>query len=114
VTRDGDFLVVTLSAGGFARELVRRVVALVRDVASGASDASRIDRVFAADPLDGPAGVAPAPATPLVLTDVTYPGVAFERDTEAVDSLREVFADQRVAGLTAARVARDVLDGVGE
>jgi tRNA pseudouridine38-40 synthase len=114
VTRDGDFLVVTLSAGGFARELVRRVVALVRDVASGASDASRIDRVFAADPLDGPAGVAPAPATPLVLTDVTYPGVAFERDTEAVESLREVFSDRRVAGLTAARVARDVLDGVAE
>jgi tRNA pseudouridine38-40 synthase len=86
----------------------------VRDVASGASDASRIDRVFAADPLDGPAGVAPAPATPLVLTDVTYPGVAFERDTEAVESLREVFSDRRVAGLTAARVARDVLDGVAE
>jgi tRNA pseudouridine38-40 synthase len=114
VTRDGEFLVVTLSAGGFARELVRRVVGLVRDLASDASDESRIDRVFDSEPLDGPAGVAPAPATPLVLTDVTYPGVSFERDPEAVGSLREVFADRRVSGLTSARVAADVLDGVGE
>ena len=112
VTRDGDFLVVTLAAGGFSRELVRRVVALVRAVAAGASDESRIDRVFAPDPLDGPAGVAPAPPTPLVLTDVTYPGVAFERDTGAVESLREVFTDRRIAGLTAARVAGEVLETV--
>jgi tRNA pseudouridine38-40 synthase len=112
--REGEFLVVTLSAGGFARELVRRVVGLVRDVASGASDESRIDRVFAPEPLDGPAGVAPAPPTPLVLTDVTYPGVSFERDSDAVRSLREVFEDRRVSGLTSARVADDVLDGVGE
>jgi tRNA pseudouridine38-40 synthase len=114
VVREGEFLVVTLSAGGFARELVRRVVGLVRDVASGASDESRIDRVFAPEPLDGPAGVAPAPPTPLVLTDVTYPGVSFERDSDAVRSLREVFEDRRVSGLTSARVADDVLDGVGE
>jgi hypothetical protein len=31
-----------------------------------------------------------------------------------VRSLREVFADRRVAGATAARVAGDVLDGVTE
>jgi tRNA pseudouridine38-40 synthase len=114
VTRDGDFLVVTLTAGGFARELVRRVVTLVRDVASGASDEIRIDRVFGPEPLDGPAGVAPAPATPLVLTDVTYPGVSFERDPDAVRSLREVFAETRVSALTSARVADELLDGVGE
>lgn len=114
VAQDGDFLVVTLSAGGFARELVRRMVGLLRDVASGASDESRIGRVFGPVPLDGPAGVAPAPATPLVLTDVTYPAVSFERDPEAVRSLREVFADRRVSGLTSARVAGDVLAGVEE
>jgi tRNA pseudouridine38-40 synthase len=113
VTREDGFLVVTLSASGFARELVRRVVALVRDVTSGASDESRIDRVFAPEPLDGPAGVGPAPATPLVLTDVTYPGVSFERDPDAVRRLRAAFADRRRSGLTTARVAEDVLDRVG-
>jgi tRNA pseudouridine38-40 synthase len=113
VVREGPFLVVTLRAGGFARELVRRVVSLVRDVASGASDPDRVDRVLAADPLDGPRGVAPAPPTPLVLADVDYPGLAFDPDPDAVESLRGVFEERRVAGLTAARVAGEVLSGVG-
>jgi tRNA pseudouridine38-40 synthase len=113
VVREGPFLVVTLRSGGFARELVRRVVSLVRDVASGASDPDRVDRVLAADPLDGPRGVAPAPPTPLVLAGVDYPGVTFDPDPDAVESLRAVFEERRVAGLTTARVAGEVLTGAG-
>jgi tRNA pseudouridine38-40 synthase len=111
--RDGEFLLVGVSAAGFARELVRRLVSLVRDVASGAASLSKVDRVLGPDPIDGPAGVAPAPPTPLVLVDVAYPGVEFSPDDDAVDPAREIFAERRVEGLVAARVAGAVADGIG-
>jgi tRNA pseudouridine38-40 synthase len=110
--RDGDFLVLTLAADGFARHMVRRVVALVQAVGSGASDRDRVERVLGPDPLDGPGGVPTAPATPLVLADVTYPGVAFDTDAQAVESAREVFGERRIDGLIAARVADDIERGV--
>ncbi|WP_251329334.1 tRNA pseudouridine(38-40) synthase TruA [Haloplanus pelagicus] len=110
--RDGDFLVLTLSAGGFARHMVRRIAALVRAVGAGESDLDRVDRVLGPDSLDGPAGVPTAPATPLVLADVTYPGVDFTVDPDAAESAREAFADRRVAALTAARVGGDLCDGI--
>jgi tRNA pseudouridine38-40 synthase len=111
--RDGDFLVLTVSAGGFVRHMVRRIVSLVRAVGAGESDPERVDRVLGPDPLDGAAGVPTAPAMPLVLTDVTYPGVAFTVDPDAAESARTVFADRRVEALTAARAVGDVCDGIG-
>ncbi|MFB6122972.1 MAG: tRNA pseudouridine(38-40) synthase TruA [Haloferacaceae archaeon] len=114
LARDGDFLAFTVSAAGFARELVRRVVTLVHAVAAGDSEFDRIDRVLASEPLDGADGVGPAPPTPLALTGVDYPGVAFAVDEDALAGTREIFADKRVEGLVAARVAGTILDGVGE
>jgi tRNA pseudouridine38-40 synthase len=111
--RDGDFLVLTVAADGFARHMVRRVVGLVRAVGSGDSDPSRVERVLGPEPLDGPAGVPTAPATPLVLVDVTYPGVTFDLDPAAVESARGVFGERRVMALTAARVVGDLRDGIG-
>ena len=110
--RDGDFLVLTLAAGGFARHMVRRVVALVRAVGSGESDPDRVERVLGSEPLDGPAGVATAPATPLVLVDVSYPGVTFAVDPEAAESARDAFGERRVEARTAARVVGDLYDGL--
>jgi tRNA pseudouridine38-40 synthase len=112
--RDGDFLVLTFSAGGFARHMVRRIASLVRAVGAGESDPSRVDRVLGPDPLDGAAGVPTAPATPLLLADVTYPGVAFAVDPDAAESARAVFEERRVEALTAARAVGDVCDGIGE
>jgi len=112
LTRDGDVLLVELRAGGFARQSVRRVVGLVAEIARGDSPLSKVDRVLAAGPLSGPDGVAPAPAYPLVLTGVDYPEVAFDADSEAVDSARTVFADRRAERRTAARVAGCVLNGL--
>jgi tRNA pseudouridine38-40 synthase len=112
VRRDGPFLTVTVAAGGFARELVRRVVSLVRAVGSGEAPLSNVDRVLDPAPLDGPEGVSPAPPTPLVLTDVTYPSVPFETDDAAVESARSTFEDRRVAGLVGARVAATVSGGL--
>ncbi|WP_248897878.1 tRNA pseudouridine(38-40) synthase TruA [Haloplanus halobius] len=112
--RDGDFLVVTISAGGFARHMVRRIVALVRAVGAGESGADRIGRVLGPDPLDGAAGVATASATPLLLADVTYPEVDFARNPDAAASARAVFAERRVDARVAARVTSDLTDGVQE
>ncbi|WP_433626599.1 tRNA pseudouridine(38-40) synthase TruA [Halomicrococcus sp. NG-SE-24] len=109
VLRDGDYLVVTLRAGGFARNLVRRVVALVRAVATGEAPVAKVDRVLSPEPLDGPEGVAPAPAHPLVLTDVGY-DLDFAVDDEAAASAREVFADLRVEREAGARVAGEIDD----
>jgi len=110
--RDGAFLVITLKAGGFARQLVRRVVGLVAEVGCGESDPSKVGRVLASDPLDGPEGVPPAPAEALVLWDVAYPEVAFTVDGEAAESARAVFGESRVDHATAARVTGSIEGGL--
>jgi len=111
-TRDGDCLVVELRAGGFARQLVRRVVGLLDEILRGVSPPSKVDSVFSPEPLPGPDGVAPAPAYPLVLTDVRYPGVTFERDEEAAEGADDVFEELRTERRTAARVAGRIADGL--
>jgi len=103
--RDGDFLVVGLGAGGFARQLVRRIVSLVAAVGHGDRDLAAVERALSPDPLPGPEGVPPASAYPLVLDGVDYPAVAFERDEEAAAEARAAFAKRRAERATRARVA---------
>ncbi|ELY68768.1 tRNA pseudouridine(38-40) synthase TruA [Natrinema versiforme] len=110
--RDGDYLVVTAAAGGFARELVRRLVSLARAVGTGESPLEKIDRVLEPEPLPGHEGVAPAPPERLVLTDVDYPDLAFEIDDDAAASARAVFDRRRVDRQTGARVAGQMADGI--
>jgi tRNA pseudouridine38-40 synthase len=105
LTRDGPFLVVELTAGGFARQLVRRIVSVVAAVVRGEAGLERVERVLSAESLSGPDGVAPAPAYPLVLTDVSYPELTFSTDEEAAASAREIFEERRVERATLARVA---------
>lgn len=113
LSREGPTLVLTFRAGGFARQLVRRLVTLVDEIARGEADLDRIDRVLSPEPLSGPQGVGPAPAYPLVLTDVAYPDLDFEADSEAASAAREVFESQRREYSTRARVAETVADGIG-
>ncbi|MFP9190542.1 tRNA pseudouridine(38-40) synthase TruA [Natronosalvus vescus] len=110
--RDGSFLEITVSAPGFARELVRRLVALVHAVATGAEPLAKIDRVLDPEPLPGHEGIAPAPPEPLVLTDVTYPVLTFERDTEAARRTHEIFERLRLERTTGARVAKQLCQGL--
>jgi tRNA pseudouridine38-40 synthase len=110
--RDGPFLVVTVEAGGFARELVRRLVSVIRAVGAGESDLAHVDRLLDPTPVDGPDGVPPAPAPPLVLVDVSYPEVAFSADAAAVASARAAFGDRRREARVAARVHDRILAGV--
>jgi tRNA pseudouridine38-40 synthase len=110
LARDGEFLVVTLTAGGFARQLVRRIVSVVAEVARGTSPRSRVGEVLAERSLSGPEGVSPAPARGLVLTDVTYPGLPFETDESAAASARAVFDQRRVEHAIRARVSGRLSD----
>jgi tRNA pseudouridine38-40 synthase len=93
-TRGGDTLVVELSADGFPRALVRRVVAAARAVGRGTADLAWIDRLLAAEPIPGDRGIGPAPPEPLVLWDVTYPDASFAVDREAAESARVAFGER--------------------
>nr|WP_206536542.1 tRNA pseudouridine(38-40) synthase TruA [Halococcus saccharolyticus] len=114
IESDGEFLVIELRAGGFSRQLVRRVVALVEEVAADTAPLSKIGRVLSPAPLSGPEGIGPASAAALVLTDVSYPDLDFRIDTEAAASAREVFEQRRVAAVVDGRVAGSVRNGIGE
>lgn len=114
LARDGDFLVLRVAAGGFVRELVRRLVSLVHAVAAGEADLEAVERALGPASLEGPEGIPPAPPTPLVLTGVAYPGVAFTADDAAVASARTAFEDRRVDALRAARAVGGVLAELGD
>ena len=111
VERDGAFLVVRLQAGGFARQLVRRVVGLVREVAGGEADIAKVDRVLGSEPVEGLEGVAPAAAQPLVLWDVAY-DADFVVDKTAAESARAVWRQRHVERAVGARVAGAVRGGI--
>jgi len=68
--------------------------------------------VLSTERLDGPAGIGPVPAHPLVLTAVEYPDIEFSVDEQAATSAHEVFAARRVEHETRARVAGTVAEGV--
>ncbi|MCU4926515.1 tRNA pseudouridine(38-40) synthase TruA [Halobacteria archaeon AArc-dxtr1] len=110
--RDGPYLRIQIAAGGFCRELVRRVISLVRAVGAGWRSPAAIDRVLSPEPLPGHEGIAPAPPEPLVLTDVTYPEVSFTVDAAAAASARAVFRQDRIERRTGARVSGTLCDGI--
>lgn len=111
---DGPFLVVVARSDGFPRSFVRRLATLIREVATGTRDPSFLDRVLSEESLCGGDGIGAAAPEPLVLTDVTYPGVVFERDEQAAAAAREVFETKRVDRETGARVAGRIRDGFSE
>lgn len=107
-TREDEYLVVTVRAGGFCRELVRRLVSLAHAVGTGDATLEKVDRTLAPEPLPGHEGIPSAPPEPLVLTDVAYPDLSFEADPEAAASACEVFGRHRIERETAARVSRTI------
>lgn len=108
---DGAFVVLTVSADGFPRQLVRRLATLVEDVLSGRADMSTVSRLLSAESVDGPDGVPPAPAYPLVLTAVGY-DLDFRRDEEAVAAARSAFEERRRRHLSMSRVAGTIARGL--
>ena len=102
--RDGEFLAVTVRADGFPRQLVRRLVSLLRSVASGAAPLSKIGDVLGPDRIEGPEGVPPAPAYPLYLADVRY-GLSFTVAPGAAADARKRFERRRTEHAVRSRVA---------
>lgn len=103
--RADAFLVIDCVAGGFARQLVRRLVSVVEAIGRGAREPSFLTLALGSDPLLGPEGIAPAAPEPLVLLNVIYPGVEFETDDDALATAREIFDRRRRRRLATARVA---------
>jgi tRNA pseudouridine38-40 synthase len=105
--REGEFLRLRLRASGFPPQLVRRVVSLVAEFGRGTPSGDRLERVLSPEPLSGPEGVPPAPAEPLVLTEVSY-SVSFEGNNRVLSEAREWFEARRVEGATLARVSATI------
>ncbi len=112
LTRRGAFLEIEFAAGGFARELVRRLVSVIQHVATGEQTLEWIDALLGPSTVDP--RPPPAPPEPLVLSEVVYPGVGFERDPGATKRARRAFGNRAVESLTAGRLLRSVSDGVDQ
>lgn len=112
--RDGGFLRLEVAADGFARQLVRRLVTVIRSVGTGAMPLSRIDRLLDPEPISGPEGVPPAPPEPLCLSNVAYGMAEFEPDPVAVASTVSVFGDRAADRLAGGRLADSIAGAVEE
>jgi tRNA pseudouridine38-40 synthase len=112
-TREGDFLVVEATAGGFPRALVRRLVGAVEAVGRGTATPELIDRLLDDDPIPGEHGVGPAAPEPLVLWDVAYDGVEFATDEEAAASAVAAFGERHRDARRVAAATGAIRDGIG-
>lgn len=108
----GPVLVLTLRAGGFPRQLVRRLITVVERVATGGADPGLVDAVLGHETLEGPDGIPPAPPEPLVLTAVEYSDVSFATDPDATEAARAAFRARRSRLAARARVAGRIAAGV--
>ncbi|AEN06332.1 tRNA pseudouridine synthase A [halophilic archaeon DL31] len=112
VERDGEFLAVEVSAGGFPRGFVRRFIGVLFEIAVEGAPLSRAEEALGEESLQGGRGIPRLSPEPLVLTGVAYPNLEFTVDEQAATSAREVFEERRVGGLERARVASSVLSGL--
>ncbi|MGZ0746894.1 tRNA pseudouridine(38-40) synthase TruA [Haloparvum sp. AD34] len=119
-TRSGPFLVLEVSAGGFPREFVRRLVTLVRAVGTGDASLAKVDRALDPEPLPGHEGIGPATPEPLVLWDVAYEAtpeglddaIEFDVDDEARESALQVFGERHVSARVDAQVLGAMREGL--
>lgn len=111
VRREGAFLVVDCRAGGFTRELVRRLVSALDAVSRGDRPSEFLERALSSNSLSGPEGIPPAAPEPLVLLGVEYPGVEFAVDDRALGSAEAVFGRRHRQRLAGARVATELCPG---
>jgi len=107
--RDGAAFVITVEASGFLRQLVRRVVTLIEQVAAGERTLGFLERALDPEPLEGPDGIPPAPATGLLLSAVAY-DCSFSVAPEQAGRASEWFAQRQAEWATRARVA----DAIGD
>lgn len=113
IERADDLAVITIRAGGFCRQQVRRMIALARQVATGSVALDFIDRILDSEPISGGRGIGPLPAEPLVLTAVDYPPeIEFTVDHTAADRVESWFTEQATTHRIGARVATEIASGI--
>ncbi len=112
-TRAGEFLLIDVTAGGFPRALVRRLVAVVEGIGRGTVDPAFLDRILGDEPMWGEHGVGPAPPEPLVLWDVGYGDVTFEVDGAAAESALVAFDERHRDARRAAAATGAIRDRMG-
>ena len=106
--RDGDMVQLSVAADGFARHLVRGLVSAIRAVGTGEQSVAWIESLLDDETvLPRPRA---APPEPLVLSDVDYPGVAFDRDPAAVESAVDALGDRAVDARIASEVGSALVD----
>lgn len=110
LTRDDPFFILTFRADGFPRQLIRRAVSLVKAIAMRGRPLSDVDRLLSGPPVNGPDGVAPANPHGLVLTEVSYPMLTFEIDSDAIEAVCLSFDDRRTRLETRAQILQRTLD----
>ena len=101
---------IEVTAGGFPRQLVRRLVELIRQIAAGERQMDAIAQQLGADAVDGPAGIPPAAPDGLLLWDVRYPALTFEPDPSALATMQSDIA----AALERHHRRSAVLDDIAE
>lgn len=106
--REDEFLMIEFAAGGFARELVRRLVSVIRIVGTGERQVNWVDELLG--PESREQRPPPAPPEPLLLSAVRYPGVDFERDSQAADRGAIAFGERAVESLVGTCVSTAVVD----
>lgn len=114
VADEETVVVLRIRGDAFCRHQIRRMVTAVRLVAEGEREPAWIDRLLGPTPIDGPAGVGPAPARPLVLSRVQYPNLSFDADSATRARVAATFAE-RIGVLEARRrVAEHLRAGLAD
>lgn len=114
VSRMGETVVLRIRGDSFCRHQVRRMVSLVAAIGAGKREPSAVETLLGPEPVDGPAGVGPAPAEPLVLTAVEYPTLAFEPSPAAARGARSAFSRRRIELATKTKIMRAIQAGIGD
>ncbi len=110
---DDPFITARITADGFPRSLIRRLMSALRGVGSESMTIETLTGLLNTVPQTGPDGIPTASPEPLILTRVTYPDATFRIDNRAINSLRSVFTHRYQRCLTQARVAEHIVSKSG-
>ena len=105
---------IDVTAGGFPRQLVRRLVELIRQVTVGERSMDAVAQQLGSAAVDGPAGIPPAAADGLLLWDVRYRGVDFTPDPRGLTAMHHDLAAAIDRHHRQGAVLADIADHVGD
>ncbi len=108
IDREDPFVRFRVRAGAFLRQQVRRMVTMLTELGRGERTIEGIDAILAGDALAGEAGIAPADPRSLVLVDIAYEDMAFERSPAIGAEFEGRALDRERVGAALRTVAREL------